>query len=62
MGLVKNGFIDLGNNLFINKKLLKRYIKGGIELINGETYMYGEFMNLANYRDDLYGSNKGDNK
>ena len=53
MGLVKNGFIDLGNNLFINKNLLKRYIKGGIELTTGET---------PTYRDDLFGSLKGDNK
>ena len=58
MGLVKNGFIDLGNNLFINKNLIKRYIKGGIELTTGETYLYGEFLGSPTYRDDLYGSKK----
>lgn len=58
----KNGFIDLGNGLFINEDLVKDYGIENIRLNNGETYRYGEFPKIEGYayREECYDSYKGD--
>ena len=56
MGLVKNGFIDLGNNFFINKDLVDHIEGQYIVLKNCEKYIYNELPNndKYDYLDFLY--------
>ena len=61
MGLVKNGFIDLGNGFFINDTLVSENDTKNktITLKNGEKYKYGEiplptFLMNGRYCYDLY--------
>ena len=64
MGLVKNGFIDLGNGFFINADLVQNIDKnGGVLLKNGEFYAKGEltkpsFLMNNRYCYDLYDTNR----
>ena len=62
MIITKNGFVDLGNVLFINENIVKDIGVDSVLLTNGETYKYGEFMKLEcfAYREECYDSYKGD--
>ena len=62
MIITKNGFVDLGNGLFINENIVKDIGVDSVLLTNGETYKYGEFMKLEGfaYREECYDSYKGD--
>lgn len=56
MGLVKNGFVDLGNNMFINGDLVDHVEGDYVVLKNGEKYRYNELPlnEKHDYLDFLY--------
>lgn len=60
MGLVKNGFVDLGNNMFINGELVDHIENDYVVLKSGEKYKYNELPNndKHDYLDNLYDTNR----
>ena len=55
MGLVKNGFVDLGNGMFINGALVDHVDGEYVILKNGEKYRYNELCdNLLLFRKAVY--------
>ena len=61
MGLVKNGFVDLGNGMFINGSLVDHVEGEYVYLKNGEKYKYNELPSndKYDYLDFLYGTERG---
>ena len=62
MVITKNGFVDLGNGLFINENIVKDIGVDSVLLNNGEIYKYREFPKIEGYayREECYDSYKGD--
>ena len=65
MGIKKNGFIDLGNNFYINEDLVENINGDIITLKNGETYKKYEltkpdFLMNDRFCYDLYGTYRKD--
>lgn len=60
MGLVKNGFVDLGNSMFINADLVDHIEGEYVILKNGEKYRYNELPNNEkhDYLDFLYDTHR----
>jgi len=60
MGLCKNGFVDLGNGMFINESLVDHVEGEYVVLKNGERYKYNELPpnDKHDYLDFLYGTDR----
>lgn len=64
MTINRNGFVDLGNGLFINLEQVEEIdnINKKIRTRTGESYEYNEFPRLMTHtlREECYESKKGD--